>query len=302
MGRGAKDRTRTISAKLSAALKSPNMIKHLNVRIKSPHSRPPAATTTIPLSLLSPIGDLSMRGGARGGEDSPSSSSQSTSPWSMSPTPPPSRKGKGNLHGATARDGPNPDIEHLIKELTDVALIRTTNRRVKAIASQIRDVLLSTQRPFYCTDLRPGTQETLRQHGAIMAELIQEFDNREKSPKGRTAFDTAHSIAQHLVDHWDTVMAVLLPNHPKSPSRPGLKISIPHPSSSLQAPVSDSQALTPLNNPEHASVPTHLETINNRLVEQDHIINGILSLLQTSEPTIKPNGSPRPLPDKFTDR
>lgn len=242
-----------------------------------------------PSSTSSPVRDLSMSGEDRGGEDSPASSRS----VSQTSSPPPSQD-TGSKHGTTARDGPDPETKYLIQELMEVAHIKSTNKRIKIIATQIRDALLNIQRPSHRTAFRPEIEEVLRYHESIMAELMQELDNQEKPSIGTSDLVTIQGITHNLVDHWGMVKAAMHEIFPQPSPGPGFETSISPLPSPSQVPANVPQFHSPSFKPANdISLPKHFTTIKKKLAEQDHKINKILSLLQNSDRRRDPNDPSR---------
>lgn len=277
--KGTKLRVKAMSERLNNLLKSPRSTESPSTRERHSGSY---LLTTMEIATLptpSPAGVSSTSGEERGGEESPDSS------WSESHTSSsPPRQVTGTKHGTTALDGPDPETEDLIQELMKVAHIKSTNKRIKIIATQIRNALLNNQRPFRRTAFRPEMEEVLRYHESIMAELMQELDNLQKPSTGTSDLVTIRGITRNLVDHWGAVKTAMHGISPQPSPGPGSETSISPPPSPPQTSANVPRSHSPrIKSANDISSPPHLTIIKNKLAEQDHKIDEILSLLQNSD-------------------
>lgn len=122
------------------------------------------------------------------------------------------------------------ELKHLIRELREFAAIRNTHTGIKAIASRLSEILTDildaghrantiTRTP---ANVSVEAQDVLRQHEAIMADLVRVSGTQDEAANGTTSSGgSTGKLISYLVDHWDAVgVALGLTDHPPPPPCP----------------------------------------------------------------------------------
>lgn len=157
----------------------------------------------------------------------------------------------------------------MIRELEELAAARNIHRSIKSIAIQLAEFLPDLRIADQDTDtssiapttISTVTQEVLRRHEEIMAELLRVSSEKEETTTGAIYDNNLHDLITELMGHWGEVGAALgLPDHPPLPRHPPEK---------------------PIVSPKIRNLnPTEIDT---QLSQQNQKIDQILSLIKTLE-------------------
>lgn len=101
----------------------------------------------------------------------------------------------------------NEEIVFLISELKAVAEIRSTNTRIKIISKRLTRILsnqLNSNNGQRAVST-PSVNEAIREHEALMAELLGECDNSRAITSGTSTYNNVYKLCLDLADHWNVV-------------------------------------------------------------------------------------------------